>query len=122
MDLKEIAETLVAGCKAGTEFENLDKLYAEDCLSVEAVDGDGQGRERAGLEAIKGKHTWWDENFTVHSSEVRGPFLHGEDRFGVIFKMDAEMKATGERWDMEEIGVYHVAGGKIVREEFFYTM
>lgn len=122
MDLKDLANALVDGCKTGRESENLDKLYAEHCVSVEPVDGDGQGRERAGLEAIKGKHAWWADNFTVHSADVRGPYLHGDDRFSVIFQMDAEMKATGQRWDMEEVAVYHVADGKIVREEFFYNM
>ena len=36
--------------------------------------------------------------------------------------MDAEEKASGNRHKMKELGIYTVAGGKIVKEEFFYTM
>jgi ketosteroid isomerase-like protein len=49
----------------------------------------------------------------------RDPFLHGDDRFAVIFDIDATEKATGQRMPMREVAVYHVADGRIVREEFF---
>ena len=59
----------------------------------------------------------------VHDAKVEGPFLHGEDRFGMIFEMDVTEKASGQRSQMKELGVYTVDGaGKIIREEFFYTM
>ena len=48
------------------------------------------------------------------------PFPHGEDRFGVVFEMDAEPKG-GSRFKMKEIAIYTVADGKITREEFFYS-
>lgn len=118
MTLKDIAEALVAGCKDGRELENLDKLYALDAVSVEPFDYSGQGRETRGLDGIKGKHAWWDANFEVHEASVEGPFLHGDDKFGVIFAIDATEKANGERMPMRELAIYHVADGKIVREEF----
>ncbi|MCC1493441.1 nuclear transport factor 2 family protein [Cognatishimia sp. F0-27] len=120
MDLKEIAQALVEGCRAGTELDNLGRLYAEDAVSVEAMD-QGGGRETKGLEGIRGKHAWFDSAFEIHDSSVEGPFLHGDDRFAVIFDVDASEKATGERMPMREVGIYHVADGKIVREEFFYS-
>ena len=46
--------------------------------------------------------------------------LHGEDRFAVIFEVQGKEKASGNAFDMKEVGIYHVADGKIVREEFFY--
>jgi hypothetical protein len=52
MTLREIADALVEGCRTGKEAENLDKLYAEDAVSVEAADM-GQGRETAGLDGIR---------------------------------------------------------------------
>lgn len=121
MDIKAIAEELVAGCREGRAEANLGKLYAENAVSVEAQANPESGSAiTEGLEGIRGKHAWWAENFTVHSAEVHGPFMHGEERFGVIFEMDAEMNATKERSQMKEIAMYHVADGKIVREEFFY--
>jgi len=120
MNLKEIADELVAGCRENRAKANLDKLYASDAVSVEAADQQGMGREAHGLDAIKGKHDWWDSSTEVTGGDIAGPFLHGEDRFAVIFEVQGQMKESGESFDMREVAVYHVADGKIVREEFFY--
>lgn len=120
MDLKAIAEELVAGCREHREAENVHKLYAPDAVSVEGMAMPGMGRETQGTEGILGKHAWWNENFEVHSGSVSDPKLHGDDRFAVIFEIDATQKATGERTQMSEVAIYHVSDGKIVREEFFY--
>jgi ketosteroid isomerase-like protein len=117
--LAQVAAKLVAHCKAGTEREGLRALYRPDAVSVEAFPGPDGTRESRGLNAINGKHDWWEANFTVHGGNVEGPFLHGDDRFAVIFDVDAEEKATGQRMPVREVGLYTVAGGKIVREEFF---
>ena len=119
MNLREIADELVAGCREGRTEENLDKLYAADAVSVEPAD-QGGGREAAGLDAIRAKHAWWAEAAEMHGAKVEGPYLHGDDRFAVSFWMDVTMKPSNDRSQMQEVGVYHVAGGKIVREEFFY--
>lgn len=120
MDLMTLANQLVEGCRTGREVENLDLLYAADAVSVEAMDMGG-GRETHGLEGIKAKHAWWDSAHEMTGGEITGPFPHGADRFAVLFKAQGIDKESGKAFDMEEIGVYHVADGKIVREEFFYT-
>ena len=99
MDLKVVANALVAGCREGREVENLGKLYASDAVSVEAAE-QGMPREAKGLDAIRAKHEWWG-----NAMEVQG-----------------KVKDSGETFDMKEIGVYHVKDGKINREEFFYTV
>lgn len=119
---KEVADQLVAHCRNHTEAEGLRTLYAPNAVSVEAADMGGTGREAKGIDAIQGKHDWWYDNHEVHSSTAEGPFLHGDDRFGVIFAIDVTSKQSGQRMAMKELGIYHVADGKIVREEFFYTM
>ncbi|MEO1309931.1 MAG: nuclear transport factor 2 family protein [Pseudomonadota bacterium] len=121
-DLKAIAEKLVAHCMAGTEEAGLTELYAADAVSVEALPMGDMGAEAAGLEAIKGKHDWWNNTMEVHSADVKGPYLHGDDQFAVWFQIDATDKTTGERSEMSEVGVYTVKGGKIVREAFFYAL
>ena len=118
MDLKEIANALVAGCRDGREVENLEKLYASDAVSVEGTDH-GSGRETKGLDGIKGKHAWWDSAMEVTRQEVSDPMLHGDDRFAVIFDVAAREKESGKTMQMKEVAIYHVADGKIVREEFF---
>jgi hypothetical protein len=64
-------------------------------VSVEAMDMGG-GRETVGLAGDHGKHDWWDGAFITPGLTVEGPFLHGDDRFAVIFGMDTVDKATGE--------------------------
>jgi ketosteroid isomerase-like protein len=120
MTLQEIADELVAGCREGRARENLKVLYAEDAASVEAMDMGG-GRETRGLAGIDGKHQWWEDNHDVTGGKVDGPFLHGDDRFAVMFTSEGTTRADGKPFTMAEIGVYHVKDGKIVREEFFYT-
>ncbi len=122
MDLKSVADELVAGCREGREVENLDKLYAADAVSVEAADMSGQGREAHGLDAIRGKHAWWDSSMEVTNATISDPMLHGDDRFAVVFEVTGKEKASGNAFDMKEIAVYTVKDGSIVREEFFYAM
>lgn len=120
MDIREIAGELVAGCRERRETENLDKLYDPDAVSVEAMGMGGIDPVTTGIDGIRGKHEWWTSAHEVHGIEVEGPFLHGDDRFAVIFGMDTTEKATGKRITGREVAIYHVANGKIVREEFFY--
>lgn len=117
--IMQIANTLIGHCNNGTEAEGLNTLYADNAVSVEAVDAGG-GREANGLDAIRGKHEWWGNAFDVHESKIEGPFIHGADQFGVIFAIDATSKETGDRSPMKEFGLYTVENGKIAREEFFY--
>lgn len=119
MTLEDIARKLVQNCRDGREREGLSELYDPNCESVEATDPPEGSRITKGVEAIAGKHEWWAENFELHASEADGPYLHEPHQFAVIFTMDVTQKATGQRWNAKEIGLYTVADGKIVKEEFF---
>jgi hypothetical protein len=121
--LIETANALVKHCQDGTEAEALNTLYADDCVSIEALDmpGGPMGREASGLEAIRAKHDWWFANNEVHHSGAEGPFLYAPNTFSVIFDMDVTDKSSGQRMAMKEVGVYTLNDeGKIVREEFMY--
>lgn len=121
--VQEIGDRLVAYCKAGDEATALSELYHPDAVSVEAMNMPGtDSPESRGLDAIRGKHAWWNSTMQVHDAKVDGPYPHGDDRFGVIFETDVTDTSSGQRMQMKEIGVYHVADGKITREEFFYSM
>lgn len=121
--LSKLAHALVAHCRNRTEAEGLATLYHPDAVSVEAMAMPGSdSRETTGVAAIRGKHDWWNATFETLSDNVDGPFLHGDDRFAVIFEVETRNRETGETSAMKEVGVYHVAAGRIVREEFFYTM
>jgi len=52
---------------------------------------------------------------------IEGPLVAGS-HFAVKFKLDITFKPEAKRFTMEEIAVYKVANGKVVHEEFFYSM
>lgn len=121
MTTKEVADKLAALCRAGKFNEAIKALYASDIVSVEAAPMPDGSRESTGLEAVVGKNEWWAANHEVHSASVEGPLV-SESHFCVRFVIDITPKATGERVTLDELAVYQVANGKIVREQFFYSM
>ena len=118
MNTQEIAQKLVQHCQNHTEAQGLDELYAEDCVSVEAMWPEGTSPVSEGVDAIRAKHAWWAQNFEVHSAELEGPFING-DNFSVVFEIDATDKASRQRWKAKEVALYETVGCKIVRESFF---
>jgi len=121
MTTQEVANELVQLCSQGKFSEATDALYSDDIVSMEAGAPPGGSRESKGIAAIKGKGEWWAANHEVHSLSVEGPLVAGS-HFAVTFKMDVTFKPQSKRFTMEEIAVYKVADGKIVYEEFFYSM
>jgi hypothetical protein len=119
MSIKEIAEDFTALCKAG-EFEEAGKKYwAETVRSIEAMDGPMQVAD--GLQAVLAKGEWWYTNHDVAGVEVTGPYVNG-DQFALRFQMKVRpMGSTDPHQEMDEVGVYTVADGKIVEERFFYA-
>jgi ketosteroid isomerase-like protein len=120
----EVGQKLVALCKEGKFLEAVQTLYAPNIVSVEVHGDEKMPARMEGIEAVLGKGKWWVENHTVHSSDVQGPFPHG-DRFIVFFMLDITPKSgpmAGKRMKMNEAGLYTVKDGKIVHEEFFYHM
>jgi ketosteroid isomerase-like protein len=116
----EIANKYVALVKEHKHEAILHELFAKDAVSVEAGAPPGMDRTATGIEAIAGKGKWWVENHEVHKAEVFGPYPH-DDRFAVRFVYDITNKPSGKRLTMDEVGLFTVQNGKIVREEFFYT-
>ena len=118
MELKDIARAVVEANREGRVSELLETLYASGVISVEAEplpDGD---RETRGPDALRAEHEERAETFELQ--EFQGPFLHGPDRFGVVCRIDAEDRETGERQEMAEIAVHTIEDGKVVKEEFFH--
>ncbi len=116
MSTQDVANGLVALCKAGKFSEAGETYWSDNVLSVEAM---GDNPEMRGKEAVRGKGVWWEDNHIVHGAEVEGPYVNG-DQFAVRFKMDITIKASGERRVMDEVGLYTVRNDKITEERFFY--
>jgi len=121
MTAVEIGKELVALCRQGKNQEAIDRFYAPNIESLEPIATPGMDRIQKGIQAIKGKNQWWVDNHQIHGGTVEGPYPHG-DRFILFFKYDVTPKQTGKRMTMDETGLYTVQNGKIVKEEFFYSM
>ena len=121
MTIQEVADKLVKSCAKGDFETPVSELYSPDIVSVEAGAPPGQSRESKGIAAVKAKGEWWVANHEVHSSKVEGPLV-AASHFAVKFALDVTFKPQNRRFNLEEIAVYKVVDGKIVYEEFFYSM
>lgn len=114
-----IAQELVSLCKARRNLDAINNLYSAKIVSVEPVGDENMPAEMTGIDAIRQKNQWWFENNELHSTEVNGPFIGG-DQFAVQYTFDTTFKPTGQRNRMTEMALYDVKDGKIVHEQFFY--
>jgi len=117
MTTEEVAEKVVELCRKQAWKEALNTLYAKDIVSVEARGMDGESPEKRGIDEVRGKTEWFEQNMEVHNVKVSGPFV-AHDRFVVQYDIDMTDKNSKKRMQMSEVGVYTVKDGKIVREEF----
>lgn len=123
-DTMTVGKKLVELCREGKNREAMETLYSPDIVAIEAGAPPGGSARCQGMDAVKGKAAWWEQNHEVHKAEVAGPFPNG-DRFIVRFTYDVTAKAgpmAGKRFVMDEAGLYTVKDGKITEEEFFYSM
>jgi len=119
MNTQEIANRLVELCRKG-EFETCYKeLYSPNAWSIEPEGA--MGGKIQGLEAMAEKGKQWNESMEeFHGSTIGEPIVSG-NHFAITMTMDATFKEVG-REKMEEICVYEVQNGKIVKEQFFYNV
>jgi ketosteroid isomerase-like protein len=123
-DTLTVGKKLVELCREGKNMEAINTLYDANIVSIEAGAMPGTSARSEGIDAIKKKSEWWGANHEVHKGTAEGPFPHG-DRFIVRFTYDVTAKAgpmAGKRFTMDEAALYTVKDGKVVHEEFFYTM
>ena len=121
MSTLEIDQKMVELCREGKNDEAVNTLFSADIVSVEAGAPPGQDATTKGIAGVLGKGKWWVDNHIVHSGKAEGPWPHG-DRFIVRFTYDVTFKPENKRFVMDEAALYTVANGKVVKEEFFYTM
>lgn len=119
MTTQEVANRLVELCREGKYETAVRELYAPDIVSVEA---EGMpNRIVRGLAAIAEKGQKYESMIErVNRSVVTDPVV-AENFFSCAMLTNVQMKGAPGPIDMNEICVYNVREGKIVKEEFFYT-
>lgn len=120
MTVTEIANRLVELCRKGDYSGAQAELYSNDASSHEPENSPTTGLKTTnGKEAIiqKGKdfQAMLEE---VHGGSVSDPVVAG-NHFAVALSIDATYKDMGRQM-MDEICVYEVKDGKIVKEQFIY--
>ncbi len=119
MKTQEIANRLIELIRNGQWVDAQNELYSDDILSVEP-EGTPNGTVR-GKSALAKKAEEWDgmvEN--VLESSISDPLV--ADHFiTVAMKSKIQFKGMPEPVNMDEICLYQVKEGKIIKEQFFYT-
>jgi len=115
METKDIAVRLVELCKKG-EFETCyQELYSPEIVSVEA-----DGTEVSGFDGIKQKGKEWNDRLEEFHGSTIGDAVVSGNYFSLPMSMTIKFKGAPAVHKFEEICVYTVKDGKIVREQFFY--
>lgn len=125
MGAMEVGQKLVEMVNSGRDGEAafVNEYYADNIVSIEGGEGSEEMPSRIeGVDAIRGKHSWWYDNNEVHGTEAVGPYIgHRDDQFVVRFTLDATPKG-GERDKLDEVGLFTVKSDKVVQEEYLYLM
>lgn len=118
MTTQQVADQLVAMCRAGKVEEVKVEFFTEETISIEPCEGI-LPKETKGLKAIQQKANLFishvDEFF---GSTITDPIVAG-DWFTVGWDTDLKMKGEDRKLN-KEICLYQVKDGKIISEQFFY--
>ena len=118
MTTQEIADRLSELFKESKWEQAQKELYSQDAKSIEPPQSPGMHSVEGLDNIIQKGHVFQSMVEAVHGGYTRGPLVAGNHiSFGI--GMDVTMKGAG-RMMMEEIAVYEVKNGKIVKEEFFF--
>ena len=117
MTTEEIAKQYYQWAKEGNWTKIQEELYHQDAWSIEAEAA--QVPPVQGLEAIKKKGEQWGANIKeVHSGYCKEPVVAGK-HFSCAMGTDYTDQQN-QRQQLDEVCVFEVENGKIVKEQFFY--
>ena len=118
MTTQDVADRLYELLEEGKWEQAQDELFSQNAKSIEPPNSPGLVSVE-GLDNIKKKGQQFNEMVEeMHGGYTGKPIVAG-NYVAVAMGMDATMKGAG-RMKMDEIAVYEVKDGKIVREQFFF--
>ena len=118
MTTQDVADRLYELLEEGKWEQAQDELFSQNTKSIEPPNSPGLVSVE-GLDNIKKKGQQFNEMVEeMHGGYTGKPIVAG-NYVAVAMGMDATMKGAG-RMKMDEIAVYQVNDGRIVKEQFFY--
>ena len=118
MTTQEVADRLYELFEEGKWAEAQEELFSQDAKSIEPPNSPGLVSVE-GLDNIKKKGEMFNNMVEeMHGGYTGKPIVAG-NFIAFAMGMDATMKGAG-RMKMDEIAVYEVRDGKIVKEQFFF--
>lgn len=120
MNTQDVANKWAQMCREGKNMECIEELYADNVVSKE-MPGVPYGEVVSGKQNVWDKSKQWLDNVEeFHGGNISDPVVAG-NHFTSKMEFDVTFKDRG-RQQMEEVCVFEVNDGKIVNEQFFYTM
>lgn len=118
MTTQDVANRFYELAQTGQWDQIQNELFAENARSIEPEHSPGLSSVE-GMDAIRQKGQQFAQMVEeMHGGYTGQPQVAG-NHFSVAMGMDCTMKGQG-RMKMDEIAVYQVNDGKIVKEQFFY--
>lgn len=115
MTTSEIANRLVELCRKGDFTACYQELYSPNVQSIEA-----DGSSVTGFDGIAAKGKEWNEGIQEwHGAEIGDPIVSG-NFFSLPMSMTLTRKGESGPSVFQEMCVYQVQEGKVVKEQFFY--
>ena len=119
MTTKEIAGRFYELAQKGEWQKIYEELYSKDVESIEPPGAPGGLASVKGMDQILAKGKAWEATIeAVHGGHTSEPQV-ANNYYTCTMGFDATFKGRG-RMQMDEVALYEVKDGKIVKEQFFY--
>ncbi|HWD87358.1 MAG TPA: nuclear transport factor 2 family protein [Mucilaginibacter sp.] len=119
MKAQEVAHRLVELCREGKNAQAITELYDDHVVSIEPEGSPMAGKTEGKQAVLDGTNKWYESVQELHSAEISDPIVTG-NFFACAMNVDATYKEHG-RNEMNEICVFEVRDGRIIRSQFFYN-